>query len=171
MEFLELAKERFAVRNYKEQQIEQEKLDKILEAAQVAPTAANYQAQRIYVLQSEEALAKIRSITRCAFNAPTVMMVGYDADEDWKNALEEGVHSGEQDASIVATHMMLEAWELGIGSCWVNVFPNTETAEKFGLPDNIKLVLLMPMGYPADNAVPSPKHSIMKDVSEFTQML
>jgi len=171
MEFLELAKERFAVRNYKEQQIEQEKLDKILEAAQVAPTAANYQAQRIYVLQSEEALAKIRSITRCAFNAPTVMMVGYDADEDWKNAQEEGVHSGEQDASIVATHMMLEAWELGIGSCWVNVFPNTETAEKFGLPDNIKLVLLMPMGYPADNAVPSPKHSIMKDVSEFTQML
>ena len=171
MDFLELAKKRFSVRNYTDQQIEQEKLDKILEAARIAPTAANNQPQRIYVLQSEEAIAKIRGITRCAFNAPTVLLVGYDADEDWKNALEDGVHSGEEDASIVATHMMLEAWNLGIGSCWVNVFPNTDTAKAFGLPESVKLVLVMPMGYAAENAKPAPKHANKKETRDFVQVL
>ena len=171
MDFLELAKERFSVRNYTDQQIEQEKLDMILEAARIAPTAANNQPQRIYVLQSEEAVAKIRSITRCAFNAPTVLLIGYDENEDWKNALEDGIHSGEEDASIVATHMMLEAWNLGIGSCWVNVFPNTDTAKAFGLPESVKLVLVMPMGYAAENTKPAPKHANKKELGDFVQVL
>ena len=127
MDFEALARARFSVRDYKGTPIEEEKLQKILEAGRIAPTAKNSQAHRVYVLQSEEALEKIRAITRCAFNAPVVLLVAYDENEEWVNPLEGGHRSGQQDASIVATHMMLQAWELGIGSCWVNFFPGTRS--------------------------------------------
>ena len=70
MSFLDLAKERFSVRRFDARPVEQEKLDRILEAGNVAPTGCNNQPQRVYVLKSAEALAKIRSLTRCAFDAP-----------------------------------------------------------------------------------------------------
>ncbi|MBQ9047381.1 MAG: nitroreductase family protein [Solobacterium sp.] len=158
MEFIRLAEERFSVRDYQDRPIEQEKIDLILKAGQLAPTAANFQPQRIYMIRSAEGLAKIRAITRCAFNAPVVFMFAYDENVQWRNRLEEGITSGQQDVSIAAVHMMMEAWDLGIGSCWVDAFPNSETAKAFNLPENEKVVMLMPMGYPSDKAEPSPKH-------------
>ena len=133
MDFLELAARRCSIRNFSDRQIEQDKMDRILEAARLAPTGANLQPQKIYVLQSEEAIKKIRGLTECAFNAPTVLLVTYDKNKEWKNALEEGYSCGQQDASIVAAHMMLEACELGLSSCWVNVFPPTKLMQAFGL--------------------------------------
>ena len=73
--------ERFSVRDYKGTVIEDEKLDAILEAGRIAPTAANIQPLRVYVIKSEEGLSKICAITPCAFNAPVVLMVAYDADK------------------------------------------------------------------------------------------
>lgn len=167
MDFLELAKARYSVRKYSDKQIEQEKLDKILEAGNVAPTAVNYQPQRIYVLQSEEALARAKELCPCTYDAPTVLMIAYDDNKDWDNPKQEGIHSGEQDVSIVATHMMLEAWNLGVASCWVNLFPNDELAKAFDLPENEKIVLLMPLGYAAEEAKPVEKwHYGYKDISE-----
>ena len=136
MSFLELAKERYSVRKFQDREIAQSDMDKILEAANVAPTGCNYQPQRIYVVKSE------------------VLMFTYRTDEEWHNPLEKGAHSGIQDVSIVAAYAMFEAWELGIGSCWVNYFPNSKIEEAFGLPENEKLVLLMPIGYPAEDAKP-----------------
>ena len=130
--FLDLAKERYSVRKFTDKPIEKDKLEKILEAAKVAPTAKNLQPVKIYVIQSEEALEKINSLTRCIFGAKTVFLIAYDKEKEWHNPLEEGVKSGQEDASIVATHMMMEAADLGIGTCWVNFFPNTETAKAFG---------------------------------------
>ncbi len=146
--FLDLAKERYSVRKFTGQQIEQEKLDKILEAGNVAPTAVNYQPQRIYVLQSEESLAKVRSLCPCIYDAPTVLLIAYDDNQDWDNPKQPGIHSGEQDVSIVATHMMLEAWSLGVASCWVNLFPNNELEQAFDLPANEKTVLLCHLAMP-----------------------
>ena len=140
MELLELLKERYSVRKYSDRPVEQEKLDKI------------------YVLKSEEAIARIRGITRCAYNAPVVMMVTVDKNIEWHNELEEGVTSGQQDAAIAATHMMLEAASLGVGSVWVCWFPNTAVHEAFQLPENEKVVLLMPMGYAADDSKPVANH-------------
>lgn len=171
MDFMTLAKERFAVRNFKDTPIETQKLDLILEAAKVAPTAANNQPQKIYVLKSEAALKKIRSITKYAFNAPTVLMVAYDTEREWVNNLEPAVHSGQEDASIVATHMMLEAWTLGIASCWVNLFPNTETEKAFNLPENEKLVLLMPIGYAKDSAKPAARHTKYREQQDYVTEL
>ena len=171
MDFLKLAKERFATRQYDSRPIKEEKLNQLLDAARIAPTAANNQPQRIYVLRSAEALAKIARLTPCSFHAPVVIMVGYDEKEDWKNPQQPGIHSGEEDASIVATHMMLAAQDLGLGTCWVNMFPNAETEKAFGLPESVRLVLLMPVGYPSDKARPSPKHAKRKEISEFTEFL
>lgn len=171
MDFLSLAKSRYSVRNYKDTQIEKEKLGKILEAGHIAPTAKNQQSPRIYVIQSKEGIEKIRALTKCAYNAPTVMIIAYEESEQYFNEMEEEISSGQQDASIVATHMMLEAASLGIGSVWVDVFPNTKTAKEFNLPPTVKPVCLMPMGYAADDAKPSPRHEMYRPLEEMVKVI
>ena len=171
MDFIDLAKARFSVRDYSDKPIEPEKLSLIIEAAKVAPTAANKQPQKIYVLKSKEAIEKVRGITRCAFNAPVVFMISYDTEREWKNPLEEGITSGVEDVSIVATHMMMEAWDLGIGSCWVNAFANSAAHEAFDLPETEKVILLMPMGYPSDKAEPRPQHTTFRELDDFVKEL
>ena len=170
-DFLSLAKERYSVRNYQDKAIEPEKMEKILEAARIAPTAANFQPFRIYILKSEEALRKIREITPCAFNAPVVLLMTYNVDEQWKNRQEPGIASGQEDVSIVASHIMLEAWDLGIASCWVNAFPNSKAAEAFQIPENEKVVLLMPLGYADPEAAPSAKHTQYRAMDEVVREL
>ena len=119
MTFQELARMRYSVRAYQDTPIEEEKLNQILEAGRIAPTACNNQPQKIYVARSEEARKKLASVSRCTFGAPVILVVCYDHDRNWKNRLMPGYESGETDAAIVCTHMMLQAAELGIGSCWV----------------------------------------------------
>ncbi|MBR1810109.1 MAG: nitroreductase family protein [Clostridia bacterium] len=172
MDFLELAKERYSVRKFTDKQVEQDKLDKILEAGNVAPTAVNFQPQKIYVLQSAQALEKARALCSCTYGAPTILLFAYDDDKDWDNPKQAGIHSGEQDVSIVATHIMLEAWNLGVASCWVNLFPNYEIAKAFGLPENEKVVLMMPLGYAAEDAKPIEKwHNFCKPIDETVKYL
>ncbi len=167
MDFLDLAKARYSVRKFKDEPIKEEHMARILEAANVAPTGCNYQPQRIYVVKSEEALKKINTASKCIFGAKTVLIFTYDKNEDWKNRLEEGVHSGVQDVSIVATHAMMEAWECGVGSCWVNFFSPTKLREIMGLPENEEVVLIMPIGYIADDSEPMENmHFVYKDISE-----
>lgn len=166
MDFLELAKARYSVRKFKDESISEEHMARILEAANVAPTGCNYQPQRIYIVKSEEALAKINTASKCIFGAKTVLIFAYDKTEDWKNRLEDGVHSGVQDVSIVATHVMMEAWECGVGSCWVNFFSPTELHKIMGLPENEEVICIMPIGYPADDAEPlANMHFPHKDIS------
>ncbi len=157
--FLDLAKARFSSRQFTLRPVEKEKLEMILEAGRVAPTAKNNQPQRIYVVQSEEGLKKLNRLTRCIYGATTVFIIAYDEERIWQNPMEEDVHSGEVDVSIVATHMMMEATELGLGSCWVGWFPPTETAREFNLPETVHPVALLPIGYTASNFRPSPTHT------------
>lgn len=83
------------------------------------------------------------------------LMICYDENLAWNNSRRHGYNSGEMDATIVTTHMMLQAWELGIGSCWVGMFDDRELSQAFDLPENIKPVALMPLGYPADDCSPN----------------
>lgn len=171
MTFMDLAKARYSVRKFSDKPVEKEKLDAILEAGRIAPTGHNYQPYRVYVLQSPEALEKIRGLTRCAFNAPVVLMVTVRKDEEWVNPFEHSIRAGEQYASIVATHMMLEAWEQGIGSCWVNYFPVTQTADAFGLELNEVPLLLMPMGYAAEGVHAAHLHTERRSNEELVKVL
>ena len=166
MSFFELAKSRYSVRKFLSRPIEQEKLDRIIESGRIAPTAKNNQPQKVYILRSEEALEKINGLTPCVYGAPIVLMVCYDFNVAWHNSYRRAYDSGEIDSSIVCTHMMLEAWDLGIGSCWVGMFSDKEVAEAFSLPENIKPVALMPLGYPAPDAAPSLKHDTFRPKEE-----
>ena len=157
MDFLELAEKRYSVRAYLPNKVEQNLIDDILKSAQLAPTAKNNQPHKIYVLQSDDAINKIKEVTNCTYGAPLVFLICQDTNESWKSPYDDNYSSGEMDASIVCTHMMFAAWELGIGSCWVGVFDDKEVSATFELPENIKPVALLPIGYPAENAVPNEK--------------
>ncbi len=161
--FMDLARARYAVRNYAQTPVEQAKIDSILAAGQLAPTAKNVQPQHIYVLQSAEAIAKINELTRCAYHAPIVFLVCYNTDLVWNK---DGANSGDMDCSIVGTHMMMEATELGLGTCWVKWFDPEQVAAAFELPANHKPSFLMPCGYPSDDAQPNAHHYNRKPLTE-----
>lgn len=171
MTFLELAKARYSVRSFLDTPIEEEKMRKILEAGHVAPTACNNQPQKIYIAQSAQAREKLASVCRCTFGAPVILVVCYDRNLDWKNKLAPGYASGETDAAIVCTHMMLEAFELGIGSCWVGYFNPEQVGKVLELPENMAVSALLPMGYPAQDAKPLPLHTQFRDPEEMVSVL
>lgn len=166
MTFLELAKMRYSVRSFKDTPVEEEKLALILEAGRIAPTACNNQPQKIYVAKSEEARKKLACVCHCTFDAPVILVVCYDRDRNWKNPLVAGYESGETDAAIVCTHMMLEAAELGLGSCWVGYFNGQRVHEILGLPENVTVSALLPLGYAAENAQPAPMHTKYRDFAD-----
>ena len=166
MSFMELSKARYSVRAFQNTPIEEEKLHLILEAGWIAPTACNNQPQKIYVAKSEEAKAKLASVCRFTFGAPVILVVCYDRTRDWKNKLMPGYESGETDAAIVCTHMMLQAAELGIGSCWVGYFNAQEVADALGLPEHVTVSALLPIGYAAEDALPAPKHTEYRDLAD-----
>lgn len=165
MEYGEVIKNRYSVRDFSSKKIEDEKLEKILEAGLIAPTARNIQPLKIFVIQSKENLEKINLVSPCIYGANTVLAICYDVDISAKNVL-SGEDSGEQDASIVCTHMMLEATNLGLGSVWVGMFDSNKFREFFNLPKNIIPVCLLPVGYIGENAKPSINHTKRKNKDE-----
>lgn len=163
MEFLKLAKDRYSVRKFCDKKIEKEKLDLILEVGRVAPTAVNYQPQRIFVLDTEEALSKLKACTTYHFHAPLALLICYDKTVSWKRSY-DGKDMGEVDVSIVATHMMLEVTNLGLGSTWVGHFDPQKIEDVFELPENIIPVALLPIGYPDETSIPHPNHNKRFDI-------
>ena len=165
MEFIDLAKKRFSLRKFSDKKVEQEKLDRILEAGRVAPTAVNKQPQRIIVLNNEDSLNKVKKSTKYHFDAPVIIIVCYDSEESWKNPFNDN-DGGVLDVSIVITQMMLEATNLGMGTTFVAYFDPEVVSKEFELPDNIIPVALLPLGYPADDAQPSKSHGSRKEIKE-----
>ena len=169
MEFMDLAKARFSLRSYSDREVEPEKLAQILEAGRIAPTAKNSQPQRVYVLQGA-AIEKAVAASRCTFGAPVVLVICYDKNDSAVLPM-NSVNFGIMDASIVITHMMLQATELGLGSCWVGLFDEKIIRETIGMPDNYVPVALLPLGYAADGAMPSDRHHDRKPLDETVQYL
>ncbi len=157
MEYFDLIEKRFSVRNFSREKLSKEDTEKILKAGHLAPTGCNNQPQRIYVLESDEAIEKLKLCTKCHFNAPNAMLVCYNKDEVWRRKY-DGKSCGVADACIVATHMMLAAADIGIGTTWVMHFDPTALVKEFEIPENIIPVALLVMGYPADDAAPLDMH-------------
>ena len=170
MEFERLIKDRFSCRKFNDKKIDETTLNKILEAGRIAPTAKNLQPFTIYVLESDEALKKLDTITPCRYGAKTVLIFTYNKNNVWTNPFENNINSGAQDVSIVATHIMLEAKNLGVDSCWCNYFSNSKMEQLFDIPQNEKTVLFMPLGY-SDNAIISPLHSKKKDLKDIIKKI
>ena len=171
MDFLSLASSRFSVREFQDMPIEDRVLDRIIQAGRVAPSASNRQPQKVYIIKSEQMKARLASVCRFTFGAPVILAVGYDTEREWKNKLSDGHGSGETDAAIVTTQMMLAAWEQGVGSCWVGYFSQKAVREALGLPENVVISALLPMGYAKDGAEPFYMHSEYRPYEETVEEL
>ncbi len=165
MEFKEVVKNRYSCKKFNGEKVAAEKLEAILAAGRLAPTAKNLQEQHIYVVQSEEMLAKIDTLTPCRYNAPTVLVVAFDKNNVFTYPGEKR-DSGVEDATIVATHMILAAEDEGVDSCWVNFFDPDKAAELLGLPENEEVLMLMDLGYAAEGSGPLANHDSRKPLDE-----
>ena len=162
MGFIELAENRYSVRKFKNEKLPKEVIEKILHAGHIAPTGCNYQPQRIYVLESDNAIEALKNCTKCHFGAPTAMIVCYNVSESWIRPYDRAL-SAPVDGAIVTTHMMLEAHNIGVGSCWVMHFNPSAIKEEFNIPDGIEPLAILMLGYPDDSAEPHNFHNTFKD--------
>ncbi len=165
MNFYELAKSRYSVRNFEQTTIPQEEIDRLLQIAHVAPTGCNFQPQRILVMNDSAALTKLKECTHSHFDAPLAMLICYHKEEGWTRRY-DGALSAPVDCAIVTTHIMLGAWEMGIGSCWVMSFDPQKMRENFRIPSSLEPVALLVMGYPAKDSVPNPRHEEFRPLED-----
>lgn len=161
MEFKEVIRKRYSCKKFSDRPVEREKLEAILEAGRLAPTAKNLQEQRIYVLSSEEDLRKLDGITPCRYGAPVVLLVAFDSGNVFTYPGGKR-DSGVEDATIAATQMILAAADVGVDSCWVNYLDPEAAARAFGLPENEEVLMVMDLGYAAPGAGPLPNHTTRK---------
>lgn len=166
MDFLELAQKRYSCRSFSSRDVEKEKLEKILEAARISPTAVNYQPQRILVIQDKKQLEKLSECTRYGWNAPVIMIICYDKNISWKRQY-DNKDEGIVDASIATTHMMLEIQNLGLGTTWIGAFDPSKVREVYSVPENYEIVAILPVGYPSETAKPSGMHEKRNSIDEF----
>ncbi|MDD6565076.1 MAG: nitroreductase family protein [Clostridiales bacterium] len=165
MDFDKVISERYSVRKFKNEHLSQDVIDKILKAGHIAPTGCNYQPQRILVLNTDESLEKLKNCTKCHFDAPTAMLVCYNKDESWVRKYDDAM-SAPYDAAIVTTHMMLKAYSIGVGSCWVMHFDPFAMRDAYNIPDNVIPAALLVMGYPHNDAEPRDMHSQYRPIDE-----
>ena len=157
MSFLELAKRRYSVRSYTAQKVEAEKLEKILQAAHAAPTAANLQPVHLIAVQGKDGLDKIGKAANI-YGAPLAIIVCADHSRAWVRPFDRK-QTADIDASILTDHMMMEATELGLGTVWICYFQPDMIREAFGLPDNLEPINILAVGYSNEETADPERHS------------
>ena len=157
MDFINIAKSRCSIRSYTDQKVEKEKLDKILEAAHVAPTAANLQPVRLLVVQEQDNLNKIGKAANI-YQAPLAIIVCADHSKAWARPF-DGKQTTDIDTSILTDHMMLQATELGLGSVWICYFKPEIIKQEFHLPETLEPVNILAVGYSEEMPASPERHS------------
>ncbi|HIR93165.1 MAG TPA: nitroreductase family protein [Candidatus Egerieimonas intestinavium] len=165
MEFREVIKNRYSCKRFDGRRVEEAQLEAILEAGRLAPTAKNLQEQRIYVVQSPEGLAKLDKVTPCRYGAATCLVVAFDRENVFTYPGDKR-DSGVEDATIVATHMLLAAADQGVDSCWINFFDPENLARELGLPENEEVLMILDLGYALEGTKPLATHSQRKALKE-----
>lgn len=155
MNFLELSRERYSCRAFSGKKVENELIEKIIDAGITAPTAVNKQPYRIFRITSEDGKESIRKSTKFDFGADEFLVVGAKCDEGWVRKF-DGTNFSVIDASIVATQMMLQIAALGLGTTWVGYFDAPLLKELCPCMKDYELIAIFPIGYPADK--PSERH-------------
>ena len=166
MEYEEVIRKRTSVRKFSDKTLEQEKLNKILEAGRLAPTAKNSQPNKIYVVKSKEGLEKIDKASRCRYGASTVLIICGNKEE----AYHKGEYSTyEMDSCIIATHMMLEATNLDVDNIWIESFDESILREEFSIPNEYTPVCLLPLGYKTEDCPMNPLHDKRKSIEDLVE--
>lgn len=170
MDFLSFSKERYSCRKLTAAPVEREKIDKVIAAAQASPTACNYQPYKIWVLQGEEAAAKFAQVTNYTFGAALFFVVGADPEAAWVRQ-SDNKNFADIDATIAATHMMLEIHDLGLETTWVGSFDVAEMKKLFPEMEKYELVAVFPAGYAAPEAHPAHLHTKRKPAEEIAERI
>jgi nitroreductase len=162
MEYFDVISERYSVRAYKKDLIEDEKLQKVLKAARLAPTAANRQPFRIIVISTKGKEEELRRIYHREWFVQAPLVIGIVAlpEKAWSRM--DGKNYAEVDATIAMDHLILAAANEGLGTCWIAAFDPKAAREILNLPDDAEPIAFTPLGYPADK----PKEKRRLDVSE-----
>ena len=166
MEFDKVIRKRTAIRKFSDKELEKEKLDKILEAGRLAPTAKNNQPIKIYVVQSDEGIDKINKATRCRYGAKIVLIICGNKEQSFKK---DDFSTYEMDSCIVATHIMLEATNLGVDNIWIEAFDENILRKEFNIPEDLVPVCLLPLGYKAEDCPMNPLHNIRKSIEDIVE--
>ncbi len=155
MEFSELIQQRYSVRAYRADPVEEEKVQQVLEAARLAPTAANRQPFQVLVIHTQGRQEELARIWGPEFftQAPLMICMCAVRSEAWSRRW-DGRNYGDVDATIAMDHLILAAANLGLGTCWIAAFDPVAAREVLGLPDEVEPLVLTPLGYPADQPVP-----------------
>jgi len=163
MQFIELATKRYSVRSYKADPVENDKLQLVLQAARLAPTAANRQAFRlIVILTKNRESGLLRIYNRPWFvQAPVAICICAIPNEAWVRL--DGTNYSDVDAAIVMDHLVLAATDLGLGTCWIGAFDPIAAREVLGIPEQVNPIAFTPLGYPADQA-PAKKRKNLDDL-------
>lgn len=165
MELMDLIKNRYSVRSYKSDEVEEDKLNLVLEAARLAPTAANKQPFKLIVIKTREREDELRRIypARWFVEAPIIICACALPQEGWTRR--DGKNYSEVDTTIAMDHLILTATSLGLGTCWIAAFDLDAAREILDIPDNVLPLLFTPLGYPAIE----PETKTRKNVEELVK--
>ena len=170
MEFDELLKSRYSCRKFNDKEVEQEKIDEIIKAASIAPTAVNMQPFKIFNVKSNEAKLALNESCKYTFGANNFLIVGYKNELGWTRKFDSRPFA-DVDASIVATYIMLKIKDLGLDTTWVGYFDEPKLKSLCPALNDYELIAIFPIGYAADDAEPSPRHYERKHINEITQTI
>ena len=165
MQFSELVKKRYSVRDYKSDSVEDDKLQQILEAARLAPTAANRQAFQLIIVHTAGREAELGRIYGRPFfaQAPILICVCGIPSQNWVRR--DGKNYYDLDVGIVMDHLTLAATDLGLGTCWIGAFDAIAAREVLGLPELAEPIVFTPLGYPNDQ----PREKKRKPLTELVR--
>lgn len=171
MSFLDLARRRYSVRSYRPDPVPDDVLATVLEAGRLAPTAANRQPFRIIVARTAGRESELRRIydREWFVGAPLIVCVCAVPGEAWSRTMYDGRSHADVDAAIVMDHLVLAAADLGLGTCWIAAFDPTAAREVLGIPPEGEPMLFTPLGFPADDAAPSARHSDRRPLDDLVR--
>ncbi|MCR5498488.1 MAG: nitroreductase family protein [Paludibacteraceae bacterium] len=169
MDFLKLSESRYSVRGYQSRPVPDELLDKVLASARLAPSAVNKQPWKFVVVRSEEAKNRLRACYDREWfaTAPVYIVVCGDHSASWKRP-SDGKDHCDIDVAIATEHITLSAASLGLGTCWVCNFDAVACKTMLGLPEEWEPCVIIPIGFPATEAIPSKNR---KDLSEIVSYI
>ena len=170
MDFNTLLQQRYSCRAFAAQAVEQEKVDRILEAGRIAPTAVNRQPVHVWAVSNPGTLEAVKGVTRSNFGAPLLLVVGCRPADAWVRRY-DGKNGAEVDASIVATYLMLAAENEGLATLWVGSFDPAALAALLPGTDGYDLVAIINVGYPDASAAPSAMHGTRVPMDDFVSIL
>jgi len=160
MVFCDLIKSRYSVRSYKPDPVAEDKLQQVLEAARLAPTAANQQPFQFLVIHTAGREAELLRIYDRAWftRAPLVLCACAIPAQGWVRR--DGKSYSDVDVAIAMDHLILAATALGLGTCWIAAFDPAAAREVLGLPDEVEPIAFTPLGYPADKPMRKRRKSL-----------